>query len=116
MSPVMGTPTQSSRPPERPLGVVRIGHDEGGAVLVLAGEVDIVAVDAFDDVHGAAPLAVTAIDAGEVTLLSATAVNLMVRAAQTAAAEGRTVALRRSNAHVDRVLSVLGVDAVFPRS
>jgi anti-anti-sigma regulatory factor len=108
---VMGSPTEAT--PDRPFGAVRIGHDDDGAVLVLAGEVDIVAVSAFEDEHGTSLPGVTAIDAGEVTLLSATAVNLMLGAVNAAAAEGRTVRLRRSNPHVDRVLSVLGVEGVF---
>jgi anti-anti-sigma regulatory factor len=116
MNRVMGTPTEASRSPNRPFGTVHIGSDDDGAVLVLTGEVDITAVGAFETAHGTWPMAVTAIDAGDVTLLSATAVNLMLRAVHAAAAEGRTVALRRSNAHVDRVLSVLGVEVAFRRS
>jgi anti-anti-sigma regulatory factor len=113
---VMGTPTAGSWSSGPPFGVARIGSDDDGAVLVLVGEVDIAAVSAFETAQGTAPISVVAIDAGDVTLLSATAVNLMLRAVNVAAAEGRTVALRRSNPHVERVLSVLGVDAAFARS
>jgi anti-anti-sigma regulatory factor len=96
-------------------GAVTIGHDDSGPVLVLAGEVDLVAVRAFEDAHGAAEITVTALEAGEVTLLSATAVSLMLRVVNSARAGGRTVPLRRSNDHVDRVLRILGVAGSFTR-
>jgi anti-anti-sigma regulatory factor len=98
-----------------PPGVVTIAADDGAAVLVLAGEVDVVAVRAFEDAHGAEP-AVTAIDAGDVTLLSATAASLMIRAANAARAAGRRVELVRTNAHVDRVLQLLDAGDVFSRA
>lgn len=99
-------------PPHGTIGVV---VRDGTAVLVLAGEVDIEVVTAFRQSRGPRHAAVTAIDAGDVTLLSATAVQLLLDVGWAAALAARPLVLARSNAHVDRVLHLLGLTDVFPR-
>ena len=100
-------------PPHGTIGVV---VREGTAVLVLAGEIDIEVVSAFRASRAPARDRVTAIDGGDVTLLSATAVQLLLDIRWAAALAGRPLALARSNAHVDRVLELLGLSGAFPRA
>jgi anti-anti-sigma factor len=96
-------------------GSITITAEDGGTTLRLAGEVDVVVVRAFELAHGTAPTVVTAIDVGHVTLLSATAVALMLRYLHSSTAAGQTVLLCNSNPHVDRVLHALGVGDAFGR-
>lgn len=99
-------------PPHGTIGVVR---RDGTSVLVLAGEVDIEVVAAFRRSRVPERTTVTEIDAGDVTLLSATAVQLLLDVGWAAALAARPLVLARSNAHVDRVLHLLGLSGVFPR-
>ena len=96
-------------------GSIELVEEAGGTVLVLTGEIDTVVIAEFERSAGTTPALVVAIDAGEVTLLSATAVDLMLRHLWSAAAAGSAPVLRRSNQHVERVLELLGLAEIFPR-
>jgi anti-anti-sigma regulatory factor len=96
-------------------GSIALVEEAGGTVLVLAGEIDTIVIAEFERSWGTALTPVVAIDVGEVTLLSATAVDLMLRHLWTAAAAGAAPVLRRSNPHVERVLELLGLAGTFPR-
>ena len=98
-----------------PHGTVGVTVRNGTAVLVLAGEVDIEVVSAFRGARVAGRDRVTEIDAGDVTLLSATAVQLLLDMRWAAALSDRPLVIVRSNPHVDRVLHLLGLTGAFPR-
>ena len=106
---------EGNGPPAPLSGSVVVTTRDGEAVLVLAGAVDLAVVRAFEET-GPDLAAVRSIDAGDVTVLSATAAGLLLRVLRSARGAGRTVVLRRSNAHVDRVLGLLELGEVFPRA
>jgi anti-anti-sigma regulatory factor len=95
--------------------ITLVREDGGGPVLVLTGEIDTAVLADFARTAGTEATPVAAIDAGAVTLLSATAVDLLLRHLQAAGAVGLRPVLRRSNPHVDRVLVLLDVADAFPR-
>ena len=98
-----------------PHGRIGVSVRDGATVLVLAGEVDVEVVSGFRQARVAGRAEVTRIDAGDVTLLSATAVQLLLDMRWAAALAARPLILVRSNAHVDRVLHLLGLTGAFPR-
>jgi anti-anti-sigma regulatory factor len=77
-------------------GVVRLLDTAGGRALVLAGEVDAGAVEAFRSRYGREPVRVDRVDAGSVTALSPSGRELLVDILQVAELAGRAVALRPS--------------------
>jgi hypothetical protein len=77
-------------------GVVRLLNTAGGRMLCLAGAVDVAAVEAFVRRYGREPARVAAIDAGSVTSLSPSAVELLLDHLDVAERAGRPVALRPS--------------------
>ncbi|MDT0275420.1 hypothetical protein [Blastococcus goldschmidtiae] len=85
-------------------GIVRLLNTAGGRLLVLAGEVDGAAVDAFHRRYGREPARIDGIDAGSVTSLSAAGLELLRDHLHTAPWSDRTVALRRTP-EVDRLLA-----------
>lgn len=88
-------------------GVVRLLNTSGGGVLCLAGEVDVVAVEAFVRCYGREPVRVAAIDPGSVTSLSPSALELLLDHLDVAERAGRRVAVRPS-APVERMLAAAG--------
>ncbi|MGY1650158.1 hypothetical protein [Geodermatophilus sp. SYSU D01119] len=84
-------------------GVVRLLNTSGGRVLVLAGEVDAAAVEAFWRCYGREPVRVDVIDARSVTALSPSGRELLTDTLDRAEWTGRPVALRPSPA-VSRAL------------
>lgn len=85
-------------------GVVRLLNTAGGRVLVLAGEVDAAAVEAFSRCYGAEPVRVDVVDARSVTALSPSGRALLTDTLQWAEWTGRPVVLRSSPA-VTRALA-----------
>jgi anti-anti-sigma regulatory factor len=79
-------------------GVVRLLSTSAGGVLVLAGEVDATAVEAFRRCYGTEPVRVDVVDARSVTTLSPTGRELLTDTLQWARCSGRTVTLRSSPA------------------
>lgn len=98
-----------------PHGTIGVTVRDGSPVLVLTGEVDVEVVAAFRRARVPRRDEVTAIDASAVTLLSATAVQLLLDVRWAAALAARPLVLARSNPHVDRVLQLLGLTGAFPR-
>jgi hypothetical protein len=91
----------------RARGVVRLLNTAAGRVLCLAGAVDVAAVEAFVRRYGREPVRVDGIDAGSVTALSPSAVELLLDHLDVAERAGRRVALRRSPP-VARALTAAG--------
>ncbi len=79
-------------------GVVRLLDTAGGRVLVLAGEVDAAAVEAFRRCYGREPVRVDVVDARSVTVLSPSGRELLADTLQEAEWTGRPVVLRCSPA------------------
>ena len=77
-------------------GVVRLLNSSGGGVLCLAGEVDSAAVGDFVRRYGREPARVAAIDAGSVTALSPSGLELLLDHLDVAARSGRPASLRPS--------------------
>ena len=88
-------------------GIVRLLNTAGGRVLCLAGAVDVAAVEAFVRRYGREPARVDAIDAGSVTSLSPSALELVLDHLDVAERAGRHVAVRRSEP-VERMLAAAG--------
>jgi hypothetical protein len=80
----------------RARGVVRLLNTAGGRVLCLAGEVDVAAVESFVHRYGREPARVDGIDAGSVTSLSPSALELVLDHLEVAERSGRVVAVRPS--------------------
>ena len=76
--------------------MVRLLNSSGGRVLVLAGEVDATAVEAFWRCYGREPVRVDVVDARSVTALSPSGRELLTDTLQWARWSGRSVALRPS--------------------
>jgi len=104
-----------SHPPDGPgpRGVVRLLNTAAGRVLCLAGEVDGVVVRSFLERYGREPVRIDGIDAGSVTALSATALDLVRAHLDAAERAGRQVALRRP-ATVTRPGDMGGASRVTP--
>jgi hypothetical protein len=77
-------------------GVVRLLNTAGGGVLCLAGVVDGAAVEAFVRRYGREPVPVAGIDAGSVTSLSPSGLELVLDHLDVAERAGSRVVLRRS--------------------
>ncbi|MGY1741893.1 MULTISPECIES: hypothetical protein [unclassified Blastococcus] len=88
-------------------GVVRLLNTGDGGVLCLAGEVDAAAVTDFVRRYGREPVRVAAIDAGSVTGLSPSGLEILLDHLELAERTGRPAALRRS-AVVARSLAEAG--------
>lgn len=86
-----------------PAGVVRLLDTAGGRALCLAGRVDALAVEAHVRRYGREPMPVEVIDAGSVTALSPTALDLVLDHLDAAHRAGRAVRVRRSPT-VERLL------------
>jgi anti-anti-sigma regulatory factor len=79
-------------------GVVRLLNTAGGRVLCLAGAVDVAPVESFVRRYGREPVRVDGIDAGSVTSLSPSGLELLLDHLEAAQRGGRRVTLRRSPA------------------
>lgn len=87
-----------------PRGIVRLLNTAGGRVLCLAGEVDEEVVGLFLRRYGREPARIDVIDAGSVTSLSPSALDLLVDHLDAAERAGRPVAVHR-NPQVERLAS-----------
>jgi anti-anti-sigma regulatory factor len=96
--------------PGRARGVVRLLNTADGRVLCLAGEVDDGAVADFRRWYGPEPARVDGIDAGSVTSLSPSALELVLDHLEAAERSGRAVAVRPSPP-VARLLAGVGVES-----
>jgi hypothetical protein len=103
----------SSAPPDglaAARGLVRLLNTAGGRSLCLAGAVDAAAVASFVRRYGREPARVDCIDAGSVTTISPSALELLLDHLEVAERAGRPVDLR-SSAPVERSLAEAGYRA-----
>ena len=77
-------------------GIVRLLNTADGRVLCLAGNVDANAVSRFLRQYGREPARIDIIEAGSVTSLSPSALDLVREHLDSAERAGRTVVVRRS--------------------
>jgi len=108
-----------NRRPERtgpPPGSIRIEREGDGRVLRLRGELDTAVAERFRQHQGRKPIVVEAIDAGEVSFISSTALAVLVRCAESSLAAGRRPVLRASSHTVERILRLAGVESAFGRA
>jgi hypothetical protein len=77
-------------------GVIRLLNTSDGGVLCLAGVVDSAAVAEFVRRYGREPARVSAIDAGSVTALSPSGLEILLDHLDVAERTGRPAALRAS--------------------
>lgn len=92
-------------------GVIRLLNSSGGGVLCLAGDVDSAAVADFVRRYGREPARVSAIDAGSVTALSPSGLEILLDHLEVAARSGCPAALSRSPV-VARCLAGAGASVV----
>ena len=95
-------------------GLIRLLNTSGGGVLCLAGEVDSAAVADFVRRYGREPVRVAAIDAGSVTRLSPSGLEILLDHLDVAERTGRPAVLRPSPV-VAASLAALGRAARSPR-
>jgi ABC-type transporter Mla MlaB component len=93
--------------PSGPRGLVRLLNTSGGGVLCLAGEVDSAAVVDFVRRYGREPVRVAEIDAGSVTALSPSGLEILLDHLAVAERSGRPATLHCSAA-VARSLAEAG--------
>jgi hypothetical protein len=98
----------SSLPASAVRGVVRLLNTAGGRALCLAGEVDVAAVDSFVRRYGREPARIDVLDAGSVTALSPSALELVLDHVEAAERAGRPVLLHLSPP-VERLLAGAGI-------
>lgn len=96
-----------------PLGTIDVAEEGGVAVLRLCGEIDQVAVAAYDRSHAPSGTAPEVIDASQVTFLDCRGLRFLVREGAAARRAGRAPALRRPPRVVRRVLDATGADGLF---
>jgi anti-anti-sigma factor len=93
-------------------GRISVADRDGVPVLQLAGEIDAETVAAYHR-DGAAPVPVAAVDLGEVTFLSASAVSFLIRQTKPVRERGHLPAISAASPHARRVLELLGASRLF---
>lgn len=96
-----------------PAGTINVEQEGGVAVLRLRGEIDEVAVAAYDRAHTCGGTAPAVIDASAVTFLDCRGLRFLVREGAAARRSGCVPALRRPPRVVRRVLDATGARALF---
>jgi anti-anti-sigma factor len=107
-------------PVQHPPGRIIADREAGVRVLRLVGEIDAMAVDAFEAGQvralGEEPVrgrAASVIDLSAVTFLSSSAVSFLLRHTRAIRDRGGVPILRGLNSHTSRVLSLTGVLSLF---
>jgi anti-anti-sigma factor len=85
---------------------------DGVLVLRLAGEIDAETVAAYQR-HRSSPAPVAAVDLGEVSFLSSSAVSFLIRQTQPIRERGQLPAISAVSPHARRVLELLGATRLF---
>lgn len=115
-------PPDEVAPPARawsaaPPGAIAILEQDGERVMVLSGEIDVVAVQAFEarmGFAGQAPSTSVAVaDVTAVTFIDCCGLGFLVRCTQSARDSGQRPVLRGTTAPVERVLRLTGLTSLF---
>ncbi|WP_167760519.1 STAS domain-containing protein [Blastococcus sp. CT_GayMR16] len=101
------------RPLAGDITIEREGPDRW--VLCLRGDVDTAVATRFTSQQERQRVVVDAIDAGDVTFVSSSALALMLLCVEASLAAGRSPVLRAASHPVNRALQLAGIDTVFPR-
>lgn len=93
-------------------GRIDVAERDGVTVLQLAGEIDAETVAAYQR-RDRGSLQVAAVDLGEVTFLSSSAVSFLIRQTQSIRDGGRLPVVCDVSRHAWRVLELLGATRLF---
>jgi len=92
---------------------IQLKRDAQGTVLALAGELDLASVPELDRqlqaLEGSIPGRRLLIDLGGLDFIDSTGLASMIRAQQSAHANGHRLALRRGQAQVQRLFELTGL-------
>lgn len=94
-------------------GCIAVVDEDGVSVLCLHGEIDSMAVEAFDKRAMLTGVRPCVIDASGVTFLDARGLRLLVREARAARGSGCRPVLRRPTRVVRRVIDATGTEDLF---
>lgn len=101
-------------PLSSPLGRIAVQRENGGLLLRLSGEIDAATVDAHESRAATSRTGwIDAVDLGEVTFLSSSAVGFLLRETDPIREQGSLPILRRVSAPARRVLTLTGVLGLF---
>ena len=98
---------------EHAAGCIALVDEDGVSVLCLHGEIDTMAVAAYDRTTTPTAAHPTVIDASDVTFLDARGLRLLVREARAADPGSCRPVLRRPTRVVRRVIDVTGTEELF---
>lgn len=96
---------------------VILTEEQGQGVLTCRGEIDLLAATAIDEAVDAvfgSPPSELVIDLAGTTFLDSSGLSCLLRIHNVAADKGTVVSLRPGPPNVMRVLSIVGLDALFP--
>ena len=98
---------------EHASGCIAVVDEDGVSVLCLHGEIDSMAVAAYDETATSTGARPCVIDASDVTFLDARGLRLLVRETRAARGSGCRPVLRRPTRVVRRVIDVTGTGELF---
>ena len=98
---------------EHASGCIAVVDEDGVSVLCLHGEIDSMAVAAYDETATSIATRPCVIDASGVTFLDARGLRLLVRETWAARGSGCRPVLRRPTRVVRRVIDVTGTEELF---
>jgi anti-anti-sigma factor len=108
----MGT-TDAQATPTTTAGGIELVEQDGVQVLRLRGEVDGLAVAAWQAAAPAAPRAAVAVDASAATFLDCRGLRLLLQETAEARRSGRLPELRRPSRAVHRLVEMAGAAPLF---
>jgi anti-anti-sigma factor len=96
---------------------IHVQHDDGRAILTLAGELDMASAEILQQALEEPTLATEpsmVLDLEQLQFIDSTGLRIILRALERCRARGQAFAITRGSAQVQRLLSVTGVAAHLP--